>query len=42
MKGTEPKDNWLRFDGDSTEPEWDLETDSDEVIEDQFDDPESL
>lgn len=25
-----PKDNWDRFDGDSTEPEWDIEIDSDE------------
>lgn len=42
MKGTEPKDNWLRFDGDSSTPEWDLETDCDDVDEDSYDDPESL
>jgi len=34
---TDPKDNWDRFDGDSTEPEWDIETDSDECVE-----PESM
>ena len=33
---THPKDNWDRFDGDSTEPEWDLETDSDECDEDDY------
>lgn len=30
------KDNWFRFDGDSTEPEWDIETDSDEVDFDEM------
>lgn len=33
------KDNWLRFDGDSTEPEWDIEVDSDEVDFDEMNDP---
>jgi len=33
---TNPKDNWDRFDGDSTEPEWDIETDSDECAEDDY------
>jgi hypothetical protein len=28
--------NWFRFDGSSTEPEWDTEDDVDEVIEDDY------
>ena len=33
------KDNWFRFDGDSTEPEWDIESDVDECVQDEsFDD----
>ena len=37
------KDNWLRFDEDSTEPNWEIESDADEVEEDfnSFDDPPS-
>lgn len=35
---TQPKDNWERFDGDSTEPEWDIEADSDECVEDEYND----
>jgi hypothetical protein len=34
----ELKDNWYRFNGDSTEPEWDIESDVDEVDFDEMDD----
>ncbi len=33
-----PQDNWDRFIGDSDEPEWDLEADSDEVDFDKMND----
>jgi len=30
------RDNWDRFTGDSDEPEWDIEDDSDECVEDDY------
>jgi len=37
-----PRDNWDRFTGDSDEPEWDIEDDSDECNREDMDDKDYI